>query len=76
MESAAVGAIASVAVSYATIGIAVAAAFLTLGIGRVVPSARTSYAFRALLIPGAILLWPFVLRRWAILRQQPLHGTP
>lgn len=75
MDSAAVGLIASVVISYATIGMAVAAAFLTLGIGRVVPNARASYVFRVLLIPGAILLWPLVLRRWAILRHRQTHYT-
>jgi hypothetical protein len=49
---------------------------LTLGIGSVVADARGSYVFRLLLIPGTILLWPLVLRRWARLRSQSAHGSP
>ena len=76
MESAAVRVIASVAISYATVGMAVAAVFLTLGIGSVVADARGSYVFRLLLIPGTILLWPLVLRRWARLRSRSARGSP
>lgn len=50
---------------YLWIGVAVALLFLTLGIERVDPASRGTYAFRPLLLPGATLLWPFVVRRWA-----------
>jgi hypothetical protein len=57
---------------YASIGLLVAALFLTVGIGRIDPSAAHAYAFRFLILPGAILLWPLVLSRWLKLaRQQP-----
>ena len=46
------------------IGLAVAASFLLLGIERIDPAAEQSYAFRPLLIPGLIVLWPLVLVRW------------
>lgn len=49
---------------YGWIGLVVAAAFLTIGIGRIDPAARGAYAARALLAPGVILLWPIVLYRW------------
>lgn len=49
---------------YGWIGLAVAAAFLSIGIGRVDESARGAYAVRALLAPSVILLWPIVLIRW------------
>lgn len=49
---------------YGWIGLAVAVLFLTLGVARVDPAARGAYAFRPLLLPGAALLWPYVLRRW------------
>ncbi|MEO0821516.1 MAG: hypothetical protein AAF074_13945 [Pseudomonadota bacterium] len=45
-------------------GAAVAAAFLAFGIDRVEPNARGAYAFRPLLVPGILLLWPLVLWRW------------
>jgi hypothetical protein len=50
--------------AWLAIGIIVGLAFLFLGIGRVDPAARGSYAFRPLLLPGLVLLWPFVALRW------------
>lgn len=58
-------ALADLALAYAALGLAVAAAFLGFGIGRVDPAARGSYAFRPLLLPGVVLLWPLVLWLWA-----------
>ena len=52
---------------YGVIGAVVAVAFLVIGIDRVDPASRGAYAFRALLIPGIILLWPVVLWRWRAL---------
>ena len=49
---------------YGYVGLAVAAAFLLVGIERVDAGARRSYAFRPLLIPGCIVLWPLVVCRW------------
>jgi hypothetical protein len=49
------------------IGVVVGIAFLFLGIDRVDPAARGSYAFRPLLLPGLTLLWPFVVVRWFVL---------
>jgi hypothetical protein len=46
------------------IGVVVGVAFLFLGIDRIDPAARGSYAFRPLLLPGLVLLWPFVALRW------------
>ena len=52
---------------YGGIGLLVAVAFLFLGIDRVDPAARGAHAFRPLLLPGLVLLWPFVVARWIIL---------
>lgn len=52
---------------WAYIGLAVAAVFLTVGMDRVEPNARTSFVFRPLLIPGVVILWPLVVWRWATL---------
>ncbi len=49
---------------YGYVGLAVAAAFLLFGIERVDAGARRSYAFRPLLIPGCVVLWPLVVCRW------------
>jgi hypothetical protein len=49
---------------WALIGACVAAVFLTIGIDRVDEDARGAYAFRPLLIPAILLLWPLVIWRW------------
>lgn len=51
--------------AYAALGVAVSVLFLTVGIDRCAPAARGAYAFRPLLAPGIMLLWPLVLVRWA-----------
>jgi hypothetical protein len=52
------------ATAYGTAGLVVGLAFLLFGIDRVDPAARGAYAFRPLLLPGLVLLWPLVLWRW------------
>lgn len=47
-------------------GAAVALVFLTVGIDRIDEDARGAYVFRALLIPGILVIWPLVLWRWYI----------
>ncbi len=49
---------------YGWAGLAVALVFLCFGIDRVDVASRGSYAFRPLLIPGIVLLWPLVCWRW------------
>ncbi len=51
------------------LGLAVAVVFLGWGIDRVEENARGAYAFRPLLVPGIVLLWPLVLWRWAALER-------
>lgn len=58
---------------YGWIGLGVAGVFLLWGIERVAPSARRAYAFRPLLIPGCIVLWPLVLARWIAIERR---GAP
>lgn len=57
--------IVEAAKGYGVAGLVAAAAFLIFGVGRIDPSARNAYAFRPMLIPGVVLLWPLVLARWA-----------
>ena len=52
------------AAAYVSCGGAVAATFLAFGLDRIDPAARGGYAFRPLLVPGLILLWPLVLVTW------------
>jgi hypothetical protein len=56
--------------TYALAGAAVALAFLLRGIERVEPAARGAHGFRPLLLPGLVLLWPWVVWRWAVLARQ------
>jgi hypothetical protein len=51
--------------AYAAVGILFAIAFVTIGISRVDPVAKNStVGFRLIVLPGATLLWPLLLRRW------------
>ena len=59
---------------YGWIGLGVALVFLTIGIGRVDPSARGAYAARVLLLPSVALLWPIVVFRWAMIELSALSG--
>ncbi len=61
--------IADLAAGWAWIGLAVALVFLVWGVDRVEPNTRGAYIFRALLIPGVVLVWPLVLRRWWVLER-------
>ncbi|MEX3017555.1 hypothetical protein [Gymnodinialimonas hymeniacidonis] len=49
---------------YCMIGAVVALAFLTIGMDRIDEDARGAYAFRPLLVPAILLIWPLVLWRW------------
>ncbi len=62
--------IVTLVAAYGALGLIVAAAFLLFGIDRIDDSARGVYAFRPLLIPGIVLLWPLVLWRWYVLEKQ------
>ena len=48
---------------YASIGLVTAVAFVTFGVSQVQPYSATIGA-RILLLPGAAVLWPYVLVRW------------
>jgi hypothetical protein len=48
---------------YLAIGFLSAIAFVTIGVGRVTDYSMTVGA-RILLLPGATLLWPYILGRW------------
>jgi hypothetical protein len=50
---------------YAIAGAVTALAFVTFGIARVLPAGMpVTLGARVLLMPGAALLWPYVLLRW------------
>jgi hypothetical protein len=50
---------------YVLVGAVTALAFVTFGIARVLPAGTpVTLGARVLLMPGAALLWPYVLLRW------------
>lgn len=49
---------------YIYAGLGVSVLFLLVGVDRIDPSARGSYLFRVLAVPGVVLLWPLVLKIW------------
>lgn len=56
---------------YALAGTAFALAFVTAGVTRLDPAARgTSWAFRALILPGSVALWPVLAVKWAQHKQE------
>ena len=57
---------------YAAVGVIVAVVFLAFGLDRIDEAAHGAYAFRPLLAPGIIVLWPVTLWRWwALERRRP-----
>jgi hypothetical protein len=52
--------------TYLGAGTAFAAAFVTAGVQRIDPVARDgTWGFRVVIVPGVVLLWPLLARRWA-----------
>jgi hypothetical protein len=49
---------------YALCGIVTGVAFVTVGVAQVLPHASVTAPARILWLPGAAILWPYVLRRW------------
>jgi len=55
----------AIVAAYAAIGLVVAVPFVIAGIGTIDPAARAApWTFRALVFPGVVALWPYLLRRW------------
>ena len=51
--------------AYAAVGLVTALLFVTFGAVHVLPQPATvSIPTRILLIPGAVVLWPYVIARW------------
>ena len=51
--------------AYVGAGVVFAAAFAARGVSRVdVRAAGAGWGFRLLIVPGAVLLWPLLLRLW------------
>jgi hypothetical protein len=51
---------------YLLAGLLFGLAFVTVGVTRMDPAARgTSAAFRLLILPGSVALWPLLAAKWA-----------
>jgi len=63
---------------YLACGFLFALPFAFLGVGKIDPHAsHGSWGFRLLIIPGAMALWPLLLRRWAGgIHEPPEECTP
>ena len=59
----AAAAVVDAAALYAAIGAVVAVGFASVGLTRVIHAPAT-WGARLLILPGAALLWPVVLKRW------------
>lgn len=61
---------------YLGLGLLFAIPFAWLGASRIDPGARGAGAgFRALLIPGATLFWPLLLKRWIRSERDPIESN-
>lgn len=59
--------IVAAAAIYGAVGLAVALGFVTVGMLRAMPEAGpVTWGARVLLLPGAAVLWPWVLGRWIV----------
>ena len=58
------GVIVEIVTWYIYLGLGVSVVFLLFGVDRIDPSAKGSYLFRVLAVPGVVLLWPLVLSIW------------
>ncbi len=57
---------------YVALGVAFAAAFVTVGVKRVDSQAiGSSMGFRILIFPGTVAFWPLLLRRWIAGEKEP-----
>jgi hypothetical protein len=51
--------------AYLVVGLIFGVAFVSVGVQRVDSAARrTSVAFRLLILPGTVALWPYLAARW------------
>ena len=56
-----------IAGTYLAAGAAFATVFVTAGVQRIDPVARDgTWGFRMVIVPGVVLLWPLLARRWAV----------
>ena len=67
--------IPAIVLTWCAIGVLVSIPFLLFAVGRVVDGAvGSSIAFRLVVLPAAMLLWPVILRLWITSRTRDRHA--
>jgi len=57
---------------YTALGAVFALAFVTVGVKRIDAQAiGSSVGFRLLIVPGSLVFWPLLLRRWISRKEEP-----
>ena len=65
------------AAAYLGLGLLFAIPFVLKGVGKLDPSAKAgTWGFRLLILPGTVLLWPLLAKRWMTGAGVPLESTP
>ncbi len=66
--------ILAIAAIYLTLGFIFAIAFVTKGVTKMDEGAHgTKWGFRIIIIPGTIIFWPFLLKKWLRVLKKPMH---
>lgn len=61
--------IITIVLTYIAIGLLFAVAFVSVGIGRIDPAARSAkWSVRLILVPGSVALWPLLAFKWLTAR--------
>jgi uncharacterized membrane protein YphA (DoxX/SURF4 family) len=65
------------AAAYLALGLLFAVPFVLKGVGKIDRSAQAgTWGFRILILPGTVLLWPLLAKRWGTGATAPLESTP
>ena len=63
-------AILAILLVYVICGLLFVVPFITKGLGRIDEGAKDStIGFRIIIIPGVIVFWPFLLKKWITVKQ-------
>lgn len=68
--------VVTLAATYVALGLLFAAPFLIRGVGKVDPHAvNAGVTVRLILLPGTVVLWPLLLKRWVRAEPVPMEHT-
>ncbi|MDE3247834.1 MAG: hypothetical protein KGO82_04185 [Bacteroidota bacterium] len=61
----------TVALVYLLLGLAFYPLFIIKGITQIDPGAKgSSWGFRLIILPGVVLFWPALMRKWIVIRKK------